>query len=490
MSSSITSRQVRETIGHPVIDADGHYQEFSTLIRDDVLEAAKDVGGMPLVAKVEATALTFDDDRGGWQAMDEGQRRDTWAPCMAWWAMPTNALDRATAHLPELLHERMDELGIDVSVLYPSVGLGLASTPDEEVRRLGVRVFNKRTAEHFAPYRDRMTPVAVLPMFSPEEAVDELEQSVADGAKMVMLGTVRRPVPKVAREHPDAARFTVHNELFAIDSEHDYDVLWRRCDELGIPIGVHHSEQGYASFRSPSRYVYNHMGGFSAGSNAICKAIFLGGVTYRFPRLRFAFLEGGVGWAVSLLGDIISHWEKRNAGSIGSLDPDSIDFTEVERLIGQYGTDAVKGRMDLVRTYFGRQGWRPEQTDDWRSCGIEALDDIAERFLTPFFFGCEADDATNALAFDGRLNPWGRSLGCVFGSDFGHWDVPSMSGVVAEAYEMVEDGLVTPEQFREFMFANPLRLLAGPNPRFFEGTVCEAAVAAELAKAPVGAVAG
>lgn len=485
MAASPTSREVRQMVGHPIIDADGHYQEFSTLVRDDILEAARAVGGLPLVRKIESMSLTFDDDRAGtWQAMDDAQRRDVGAACMAWWAMPTDALDRATAHLPALLHERMDELGIDYSVLYPSVGMALAQVADEEVRRLACRVFNRRTAELFAPYADRLSPVAVLPMFTPDEAVDELERAVGeDGAKMAVLGTVRRPVPMVARDHPDVARYSVRMDTYGIDSEYDYDPLWRRCQELGVPIGVHHSEQGYSSYRSPSSYVFNHMGGFAAGSASMCKGLFLGGVTRRFPGLRVAFLEGGVGWAVSLLADIVSHWEKRNSSAIASLDPATLDLEAVEGLIERYGTPGVRRRMDLVRRYFSRQDWRPEDVDDWRSCAISGLDDIADLFVSPFFFGCEADDPCNALAFDGRLNPWGRRLQCVFGSDFGHWDVPAMSGVVAEAYEAVEHGLLDEGQFRDFMFTNPLRLLAGANEHFFDKTACESAVAAELAGA-------
>ena len=112
--------------------------------------------------------------------------------------------------------------------------------------------------------------------------------------------------------------------------------------------------------------------------------------------------------------------------------------------------------------------------DDWRSCEIEKVDDIADLYITPFFFGCEADDPLNSLAFDTRLNPFGRPLQCVFGSDFGHWDVPEMNGVVHEAYEAVERGLIDEAGFRDFMFTNPVRLFAGANPSFFDGTVCEA----------------
>jgi hypothetical protein len=36
-------------------------------------------------------------------------------------------------------------------------------------------------------------------------------------------------------------------------------------------------------------------------------------VTRRFPQLNFGFLEGGVGWAAQLFGDLIEHWDRRNA---------------------------------------------------------------------------------------------------------------------------------------------------------------------------------
>jgi NAD(P)-dependent dehydrogenase (short-subunit alcohol dehydrogenase family) len=46
--------------------------------------------------------------------------------------------------------------------------------------------------------------------------------------------------------------------------------------------------------------------------------------------------------------------------------------------------------------------------------------------VTPFFFGCEADDRVNAWAFNRRANPLGARLNAIFGSDIGHFDVPDM----------------------------------------------------------------
>jgi predicted TIM-barrel fold metal-dependent hydrolase len=391
--------------------------------------------------------------------------------------MPTGTVDRASVHIPSLLYERMDELGLDFSVLYPSLGLTLSSIQDEDIRRLACRVFNRSTAELFAPYADRFTPVATIPMFTCAEALDELEYVVGTlGAKAVALGTVRRPVPKVAREWPEAARWTLSMDTFGLDSEEDYDPFWRRAQELRVPLGVHHSEQGYSSWRSTSRYVFNHIGGFAGGVSMLCKAIFMGGVTRRFPQLRFAFLEGGVGWAAIQLADIVGHWEKRNKESILSLDPTTIDVAAVTALVEQYAPDSMKGKQERIATYFARQNWRPADLDDFRACEIESVEDIATLFIDPFFFGCEADTPLNPLAFDTRYNPFGRPLQSIFGSDFGHWDVPDMSGVVHEAYEAVDEGLVTPAQFSDFTFGNPIRMLAGANPDFFVGTRVETAV--------------
>ena len=86
-------------------------------------------------------------------------------------------------------------------------------------------------------------------------------------------------------------------------------------------------------------------------------------------------------------------------------------------------------------------------------------------FSQRFFYGCEADDPMNALAFATDLNPGGVRLPAVFASDVGHWDVPDLRGVLPEAYELVEHGHVDEQQFADFVFANPVRLWAGGEPR-------------------------
>ena len=51
---------------------------------------------------------------------------------------PQNVRDRATAHLPALLYERLDEIGIDFTILYPSMALGYFEVTDDELSSAAV----------------------------------------------------------------------------------------------------------------------------------------------------------------------------------------------------------------------------------------------------------------------------------------------------------------------------------------------------------------
>lgn len=118
--------------------------------------------------------------------------------------------------------------------------------------------------------------------------------------------------------------------------------------------------------------------------------------------------------------------------------------------------------------------------DDFAAAGVETPDDLVERFVPHFFFGCEADDPANALAFDIRVNAFGAKLGAIFSSDIGHWDVPDITAVLEDAHELVERDLLDDGDFRDFVFANTVRLYTGTNPKFFDGTVVEDACRAEV----------
>lgn len=489
---STRSARIRAQLGHPVVDADGHLIETLPVFRSFFLDFVKDVGGGDLAARFEAAGgMDFDDMvLRPWSALSAAQRRELWATRPSWWSLPAaNTLDRATAHLPRLLFERLPDLGIDFAVLYPSRGLTTLSIREAELRQVACRALNAFHAEVYFPYSLRMTPVAQIPTHTPEEALAELEHAVGElGFKAVMInGLVQRPVgraaPPTRRGVPNwGSGSNERLDTLGLDSAHDYDPLWRRCVELRVAPASHTPGMGWGSRRSISSYVYNHIGSFGASMEALCKSLFLGGVTRRFPSLAFGLLEGGVGWACALYADLLSHWEKRNARAIQQLDPARIDTELLLRLFAEYGDARFRADLAGLRESFTRLEPEPPALDEFAACAIEKPEDVAELFVPHFYFGCEADDRTVACAFDARLNPLGVKLRAMFSSDMGHWDVPDMAAIVEEAFELVEERLLTPEDFHDFAFGNPVRFYAGANPDFFRGTAIEAEAARLLAE--------
>jgi predicted TIM-barrel fold metal-dependent hydrolase len=475
---------IRADLDHPVIDSDGHAIEYLPVVREYVREA----GGPAAVAGLDRFVHG---PRALWGLTDR-QMRAAGSVRTSWWGLPTaNTLDRATAILPRLLAERLPEIGIDVAVLYPTFGLVVMGTDDDDLRRALARGLNTYYAEHFGPHADRLLHVGIIPMHTPEEAIDELDHAVGSlGLKAFMFGgLVSRPVPGV--EPPTrAARWL---DTIGLDSAHDYDPLWARCVELGVSPTFHSTGMGWGSRVSTTSYVANHLGNFAAAGEALARSLFLGGVPTRFPSLRFAFLEGGVGWATTLLSDMVGHWEKRNREAVGLYDPARLDRGLLRELFAEFGDERFLAAIDDLAADGARSGLSflsmedepADRLDEFARSGVGGVADIVEVFARRYFYGCEADDPVTALAFARRLHPGGTALPAVFASDIGHWDVPDDRQVLPEAWELVEDGHLTRHDFRAFCFDHPVRLWASTNPGFFRGTAVEGAV-----EGAVGAAAG
>ena len=459
---------IRERLEHPVVDADGHVVEvWPALV--PYLEAE----GVDSLGTLFSAALA--QPRGS-DASGHHRR----VPRTPWWAVPTkNTLDLATSAFPSLLYERLDELGFDFAVLYPTVGLIFPDIRIDKVRRGACRALNRYHADAFAPYADRLAPVAVVPAHTPEEAIEELEFAASLGLKAVLVPSFIRRVDPVGD--------TAWIDTYGLDSAYDYDPFWTRCVELGVSLATHSSSMGIGTRQSVSNYMYNHIGHFAASGEALAKSLFMGGVTRRFPGLRVALLEGGVGWACALYGDLVGHWKKRNSRDIQNYNPANLDSARLAELVARYGASLPGGgRLDDPSSLgpLGTGKGQPDNTDEWAACGIQRAEQVRDLFVASFAFGCEADDPLVPVAFDQTANPFGARLRAMFGSDIGHWDVPEMTKVLGEAHEGVDEGRMDDDDFRDFVFGNVVRFYGETNPHFFDGTVIEKQASALLAEQP------
>jgi predicted TIM-barrel fold metal-dependent hydrolase len=320
------SADLRARLDHPVVDADGHIIETIPVFRTFFLDYVKDIGGGDIAARFEASGgIDFDDMvLRPWSALSDARRRELWATRPSWWSLPAaNTLDRATAHLPRLLYERLDEFGIDFAVLYPSRGLVTLSILDAELRQVACRALNAFNAEIYFPYADRMTPVAQIPTHTPAEALAELDHAVGTlGFKAIMInGVVHRPVGGAAtvidKDVPNWGSGSGQRlDTLGLDSEYDYDPVWKRCLELGVAPASHTPGMGWGSRRS-SRTTCTTTSGRSARawrrSASRC--------SWAASRAASRRSASGCSRAASagraaLYADLLSHWEKRNRDAI------------------------------------------------------------------------------------------------------------------------------------------------------------------------------
>lgn len=458
---------------HPIIDAEAHHLEFLPKLDEYLRE------GMG--------SRLFQDwlRKQGSAALSQMKRKALRLAQPGWWtATPaTHAIDRAAAAAPQLMQERMERMGIDYMILYTSVGLGTLIEPNEEMRRTFCSSLNKFYADHYLSFQQRLTPVGVIPMYTPHEALTELDHCHSLGLKVVQLPHgIPRPIPAVHALSPDLYPSIHWLDTFGVDSEFDYDPVWRRLVDLGFAATFHgHSAHGAAlkSSRSVTNYVFNHIGAHAGLMCELCKSLLIGGVTFRFKNLPFAFLEGGVYWACALLNHFTEHWEKRNASAIQKYDPRKLDVESMKRLLLKWGGKLVAGCSldDIQGVYANRRegslgdSAEPVCHDDFAACEIKNRSDVLERFEN-FFFGCEPDDRMAHLGFQGA-NPFGAKLRAIFTTDFGHWDAAAAAELLPSNHRLLESGLLSSEDFRAFMADNVINLYGSLNPMFWKGTAIE-----------------
>jgi len=276
------SAQIRAEIDHPVIDADGHFVELAPVLDDALLASLEAEGGSVLRDRYLAGRQSPFDTSTVLAGRARAAAWEAWTAMPSWWGWQTaNSRDRATSHLPALLYERLDEMGIDFSILYPSTTLGLIDIDDPELAGPVARAVNSWLAELFRPYADRLTVGAIIPMTTPEVAVAEMRHAVSElGFKTVVIsGYAKRYLGN------SSAGPSYRLDHFGIDSAYDYDPVWATCVELGVSPVSHSAHQHHRVSRSPSSYVYNHIGGLATAHESLAKS----GSPVAFPPCRSDF---------------------------------------------------------------------------------------------------------------------------------------------------------------------------------------------------------
>lgn len=228
--------------------------------------------------------------------------------------------------------------GIDAEVIFPNRGLNMWATPDPIFSQAQCRVYNDYAWEVFGPYYDRMSPLAAIATGDIDSAIDEITRCAKMGFRGLSL-------PCKPMWGPGSSEDSNYNNP-------DYDRLWACIQDVDLPMTFHVStgkdpRGAKGNGGAVINYVIHSLAPTAEPIVHLCSS----GILDRFPQLRFASIEAGIGWIPWMLRAMDEAYEhhhfwvfpklnmmpseyfRRNGAASFQEDPPGVD------LMGKYGLE-------------------------------------------------------------------------------------------------------------------------------------------------------
>jgi predicted TIM-barrel fold metal-dependent hydrolase len=186
----------------------------------------------------------------------------------------------------------LDEDDIAWSVLYPTAGLTFGLIRDKDWACAIAAGYNNYLYEKFLKSEKRLKGMALIPLQSIPDAVNELRRAVTE---LKMVGAI---LPAVGLRQPfgDQRYFPVYEaaqELGALLTVHAAPTQGIGVDAFDTLIEVRTLSHGFGQMIQMNSMIYN-------------------GVFDKFPKLRVAYAEAGCGWVPYLMERMDMEYEHRN----------------------------------------------------------------------------------------------------------------------------------------------------------------------------------
>jgi predicted TIM-barrel fold metal-dependent hydrolase len=186
----------------------------------------------------------------------------------------------------------MDEQGIDVSILFPGIGLAWESEVDDaRLAAAYARAYNNWLLDFTSVDRHRLATNALISAMDIDEGAKEIKRIAKLGAK----GTFMRAAPI--------------NQIPFWDRR--WDPFWAALQDTGLPIGFHVATNDYflghqwkmeeSPMAITSKLHFYRQTCIQFDVQAAFAALCLGGVFDRFPELKVLLPETGAGWIAHFL---------------------------------------------------------------------------------------------------------------------------------------------------------------------------------------------
>jgi predicted TIM-barrel fold metal-dependent hydrolase len=207
--------------------------------------------------------------------------------------------------------ELMDEMGIDRSLMFPTLASLVEErmSDDPELIHAVVHSLNQwLDADWGFDYKGRIYTVPVISLPIVEKAIEELDWCVERGARAILV----RPAPVPGFRGPRS---------FALP---EFDPFWKRVVEHDVLVTMHSSDSGYAKYQSDwegrsqehlpfKTNTFRMVSEWRPVTDAVASWV-CHGALFRFPELKIAVIENGSSWLAPLLETLADVHKKAPEG--------------------------------------------------------------------------------------------------------------------------------------------------------------------------------
>ncbi len=202
---------------------------------------------------------------------------------------------RPGGYIPEEHVKDMDADGVDVSIVYPTIGLLLYTTPDGELLNSLFRTYNDWVGEFCRAFPKRLKGIAMLNVDDVREGVKELERC----AKMGFAGALITVYPPEERSY----------------NKPEYEPLWAAAQGLAMPLSLHVGTNRPGPGQFFEDVEVEGRGPFIVNLDYWVRMslahIIFSGVFERYPKLQVGSVEHELGWVPYFLHTLDSCYTER-----------------------------------------------------------------------------------------------------------------------------------------------------------------------------------
>lgn len=226
----------------------------------------------------------------------------------------------------------MTEGGVLASLNFPSVprfcGQLFWEAKDKDLALLCVKAYNDWMVDEWcATDPGRMIPLAIIPLWDPLLAAEEMQRMYDKGVRSICFSENFEPLG-----------------LPTIHTGH-WDPVLAAANEMGIVLSIHiGSSSTFHRISNDSPFMANFSLGMIRPMGCLMDWIF-GGFFQRYPNIKIALSEGSIGWIPWVLEraqqvyDTQRHWVAKGQ-SLGNVGP-----------VQEYDTKIDTEKIDIYRDY-------------------------------------------------------------------------------------------------------------------------------------------